>query len=187
MAFLEKINRLVNKLFMAMGGIAVLGVMLLATANVVLRLFGHPFSGSYEIIGFLGTAVIAFALGYTQRRKDHIVVDVVTNRYPAWLKRTIDIVRFPVEMVFFAVVGWQLFRLGCRIRDEGEVSETLKIIYHPFIFCVAAGFVCLTLNLLFDFCTVVFGPVKKPAAVPRAVTKRVEVLEEVGGISGEKI
>ena len=66
---------------MIIGGLAVLALMILATGNVVLRIFHAPFRGTYEIVGFLGAVVIAFALGYTQKRKDHIVVDILTERF----------------------------------------------------------------------------------------------------------
>jgi hypothetical protein len=33
---------------------------------------------------------------------------------------------------------------------SGEVSETLKVVYHPFVFGVAAGFGLLTLTCLLD-------------------------------------
>jgi len=184
--WLEKINRFFNKLFMVIGGLALLGVMLLATANVLFRMFHKPMSGSYEIVGFLGAAVIAFALGYTQRRKDHIVVDIISKKYPGWLRRSVDILRYPAEMTFFTIVGWHVFKLGMRIREEGEVSETLKIIFYPFIFCVAIGFASLALNLFFDFCLTIFGAAKAPADTVSDTSKQQDVLAEIGGISGEK-
>ncbi len=142
---------------MILGGIAVLGVMTLATVNVVLRIFKIPFSGAYEITGFLGAAVIAFALGYTQRRKDHIVVDIVSNKFPRWLARPLDIFKSSLEMVFFGIISWQVFLLAFKICRECEVSETLKIIYYPFIFCVGIGFASLALNLLVDLLTSIFN------------------------------
>ena len=54
---------------MALAGVAVIALMLLASGNVIMRMFGKPFSGTYELVGFLGALVIAFALGETQRRK----------------------------------------------------------------------------------------------------------------------
>ena len=36
------------------------------------------------------------------------------------------------------------------IMAAGEVSETLKIVYYPFVYCVAAGFCILTLTCLLD-------------------------------------
>ena len=48
-----------------------------------------------------------------------------------------------------------LLRIGIPGREEmimaaGEVSETLKVVYHPFVFGVAAGFCILTLTCLLD-------------------------------------
>jgi hypothetical protein len=54
-------------------------------------------------------------------------------------------------MVFFAVIAWVIFRWGMKIGGSGEVSETLKIAYYPFIYCVAVGFAFLCLTLLLDF------------------------------------
>ncbi len=40
---------------------------------------------------------------------------------------------------------------GMKIWESHEVSETLKVIYHPFIFCVSIGFAVLSLTLIVDF------------------------------------
>jgi TRAP-type C4-dicarboxylate transport system permease small subunit len=150
MNYLEKLNIYLNKILMILGGIAVLSLMTLATGNVVLRVFHIPFSGAYEIVSFLGALVIAFALGYTQKRKDHIVVDILTDKFPKKLNRFLDGVNYCITLVFFSIVTWQIFVWGMKIWESREVSETLKIIYYPFIFSVALGFGVLSLTLLID-------------------------------------
>lgn len=150
MRLLLAVRNFVDLVLMILGGVAVLGLMGVATANVVLRFLKVPWAGAPEMVGFLGAVVIAFALGYTQRRKDHIVVDIVSNKFPAWLARPIDIVRYIAEMVFFGIISRQLFVLAFRYREMGEVSETLQIVFYPFVICVAAGFAALALNLLVD-------------------------------------
>jgi TRAP-type C4-dicarboxylate transport system permease small subunit len=150
MKYLEKLNVFLNKLLMILGGIAVLALMTLATGNVVLRVFGLPYRGAYEIVSFLGAVVIAFALGFTQKRKDHIVVDILTEKFPKKLSKVLDGINYSVTMVFFAIVTWQIFIWGMKIWESREVSETLKVIYHPFIFAVCAGFAVLTLTLFLD-------------------------------------
>ena len=50
-------------------------------ATCCLRIFRMPYRGAYEIVSFLGAVVTAFALGYTQKRKSHIVVDILTETY----------------------------------------------------------------------------------------------------------
>ena len=108
----------------------------------------HPDRGAYEVVGFLGAIVIAFALGYTQKRKDHIVVDILTERFPKRVNRILDGINYLITTVFFAIVSWQLFVWGIKISKSGEVSETIKIIFHPFIYCVAVGFVVFSFSLL---------------------------------------
>jgi molybdopterin biosynthesis enzyme len=52
---------------------------------------------------------------------------------------------------FFVLVAWQVWVWGMKIRLSGEVSETLKVIYHPFVFMVAAGFAAAALTAFLDF------------------------------------
>jgi TRAP-type C4-dicarboxylate transport system permease small subunit len=150
MEYLEKLNLFLNKILLILGGVAVLALMTLATGNVVLRIFGVPYRGAYEIVSFFGAIVIAFALGYTQKRKDHIVVDILTERFPKKLNKVLDGVNYFITTIFFGVVAWQMFVWGFKIWESREVSETLKVIYHPFIFSVAFGFALLSLTLFLD-------------------------------------
>jgi len=149
---LDRLNIFLNRILMIIGGVAVLGLMSLATGNVILRFFFNaPYRGAYEVVGFLGAIVIAFALGYTQKRKGHIVVDILTERFPKRINRILDAINYFITMIFFAIVSWQIFVWGIKIAKSGEVSETIKIIFHPFVYCVAIGFLVFSLTLLNDF------------------------------------
>jgi TRAP-type C4-dicarboxylate transport system permease small subunit len=150
MEFLERLNRMLNEWLLVIGGAAVLALMALATGNVLLRIFGVPFRGAYEIVSFLGAVVTAFALGYTQKRKFNIVVDILSDKFPPGVKKFLDGVGYLIGLLFFAVVAWQILRWGMKIAASGEVSETLKIAYYPFVFCVALGFGVLALTLVID-------------------------------------
>lgn len=154
---LEKISHVLNKILMTVGAVAVLFLMSLATINVVLRIFGAPYRGTYELVGYSGAIVIAFALGYTQQLKDHIVVDILSQKFPTKLNRILDGLNYFVTMIFFAIVAWQVSVWGMKVLRAGEVMETLKAIYYPFIFAVAIGFGVLSLALLVDFLKNLFG------------------------------
>ena len=152
MSYLEKINIFLNKILMVLGGAAVLLMMAIATVNVILRYpFKMPWPGAYEVVGFLGAIVIAFALGYTQKRKDHIVVDILTEKFPKRVNRILDGTNYLITTIFFALVSWQIFVFGTKIFRSGEVSETLKIMFHPVIFSVSLGFAVFSLTLALDF------------------------------------
>jgi TRAP-type C4-dicarboxylate transport system permease small subunit len=150
MIILDKIDDLLGRILLALSGAAVLALMLLATGNVVLRIFHVPFRGTYEIVSFLGAIGVAFALASTQRGRGHIVVDIFSSHYPRPVKRFVDTLSAAISALFFVIVAWQVLVWGGRIMAAGEVSETLKVVYHPFIFGVAAGFGLLTLTCLLD-------------------------------------
>jgi TRAP-type C4-dicarboxylate transport system permease small subunit len=147
---LERLSELLRRGMMIAGGVSLLALTLLATANVALRIFQVPVGGAYEVVSFLGAIVTAGALGYTQKRKDHIVVDILSDRFPAPVKRVLDRVSYVLILAFFSVVSWQTFVYGVRLLRTGELSETLKIAYHPFVFLVGFGFAVLALTVLLD-------------------------------------
>jgi len=156
MKHLEALNKFLNYFLMVLGAISVLGLMVLATGNVVLRMVHIPFRGTYEIVSFLGACVIAFALGYTQQTKSNIVVDILSEKFPPALANMLDRVVHLVLMVFFGVVAWQVYVYAMKLVESHEVSETLKVIYYPFVFCVALGFAALAFTGLVDFVKTMF-------------------------------
>ncbi len=150
MKTIEKINNLLGRILLVLSGAAVITLMLLATGNVVLRIFHVPYRGTYEIVSFLGAIGVAFALASTQRGRGHIVVDIISSHYPQPVKRLVDALSAGISALFFGIVAWQVFVWGTRVMAGGEVSETLKIVYHPFVFGVAVGFGVLCLTCLLD-------------------------------------
>lgn len=151
MEFLIKVRNALNWIMVVLGGISVLMLMIIATGNVCMRIFQFPFRGAYEIVSFLGAVTIAFSLGYTQMRKSHIVVDILSETFPVRMKRILDGIGYFLTMIFFAVIAWVIFRWGIRIAQSGELSETLKVIYYPFVFSVSIGFGFLSLTIVIDF------------------------------------
>jgi len=147
---LERLSELLRRVLMIAGGVALLSLTLLATMNVALRIFRVPVSGTYEVVSFLGAIVTAGALGYTQKRKDHIVVDILSDKFPAPVKRVLDRVSYALILVFFSIVSWQTFVYGKRLLVTREMSETLRIAYYPFVFIVSLGFAVLALTVLLD-------------------------------------
>lgn len=133
---------------MVVGGAALLLLVLLATGNVTMRMFGIPFAGTYEIVAFLGALVTAGALAHTQRRRDHIMVDIITDRFPPLLKRMLDAISDALAAGLFGIAAWQVSVWGGKLRESGELSETLQLKFYPFVYATAAGFALLTLVLV---------------------------------------
>jgi TRAP-type mannitol/chloroaromatic compound transport system permease small subunit len=53
-------------------------------------------------------------------------------------------------MVFFILVAWQVSVFATTIWKRGETSETLRIVYHPFIYVVAISCALLAFVLFVD-------------------------------------
>ena len=147
---LERFSAGLRKVLMVAGGVSLLALTLLATANVALRIFRVPVGGTYEVVSFLGAIVTAGALGFTQKRKDHIVVDILSDRFPGPVKAAVDRAGGALLFLLFSIVSWQTFVYGLRLLSTGERSETLKVAFYPFVFLVGFGFAVLALTILPD-------------------------------------
>ncbi len=124
-----------------------MAIMLLACANMVLRFLGYPLQGTFEILGFGGAFIAALALGGTQLKKGHIQVDIFYLG-SGLASIVVQVLGKLACILFFSLLALQMFKLGWLIKQSGELSETLHIIYYPVVFAVGLGFVLLVLVLL---------------------------------------
>ena len=146
-----RVNKFLNKLLTLTGGALLVGMILLTCANIFIRQFYIPIKGTFELMGYAGAVVTAFALGYTQFTNGHISVDVLVNTYPRPLKRLVSLINNGICCVFFAFTAWYVFLKALNLKSVGEISETLNIIYYPFAYAVAFGCLILALALFTDF------------------------------------
>jgi TRAP-type C4-dicarboxylate transport system permease small subunit len=151
MNYLMQFTEQLTKILTFLAGLILVVMVLLTCANIVFRLFWVPISGTYELMGFSGALLTAFALAHTQVKKGHIAVDVLVNVFPPKTRWVITAVNNGMCAMFFVLAGWQLVIKANTLRTTGEVTETLRIIYYPFTYAVALGCIVLALILLSDF------------------------------------
>lgn len=151
METLEKIRVTLNSWFIWIAGAALLLMTGVACANMIMRPLGFPLKGAYELVGFLGAMVVSFALGYSQSTRSHIAVDIMARWYSKGMRRIIQGINSFLCSAFFLLVAWRVAVHGTTIWARGETSETLKIIYYPFIYAVALCSFLLALVLFTDF------------------------------------
>lgn len=139
----------------AVAALAIIIMMVLTCADVVLRFFGHPILGTYEIIGFLGSVVVSFSLAYTSIEKGHVSVEILIERLPERLQHFIDGVGSSISAVLFGLLAWQSAVYALEIKRSGEVSMTLQMPIYPFLLGIAVGcgllFVVLILDMFRSF------------------------------------
>ena len=150
MRALEKISRALNRLLVFIGGFFLVSMIVLACANIFSRLVWVPIRGTFELMGYFGAVVTAFALGYTQIHKGHIAVDVLVNTFSKQTRRIIHIINHLIAAGFFGLAAWQISIKATTLLRTGEVTETLRMIYYPFTYAVALGCIVLALVLVTD-------------------------------------
>lgn len=150
MAFLDKLSRYLNRVFLIAGGCFLVAMILVTCGNIFFRIVWLPVRGTFELMGFFGAIVASFALGYTQIERGHIAVDILITRFSRTTRRFLDFFNSLICMIFFALAAWQIAAWGNTIWKTGEVSETLQIPYYPFVFGAALGFGLLSFVLLTD-------------------------------------
>jgi TRAP-type C4-dicarboxylate transport system permease small subunit len=150
MARIQKELTRMSTLFNALAGAAVVVMMLLTCADVLLRLMRHPIPGTYELVGFLGTLIVSFALALTSLEKGHIAVEILMEKLPPRVQVGIETVTSLIGASLFGLLTWQSLIYAADMRQSGEVSVTLTMPIYPFIYGIAAGSAMLVLVLLAD-------------------------------------
>lgn len=156
MGALKRINEFLNNAFALVGGIALVSMMAIACVNMAMRLAGNPISAAFELVGYFGALTVSLPLGYAQIKKSHIAVDILSSHFSPAVRAVIKGIGLALGTVFFCVAAWQLASHAETLRMAGEVSETLRLPYYPFIYGVAAGCLLMTFCMLVDFLTTLF-------------------------------
>lgn len=150
MLLLERWIHVASRGISYIAGLSVISMMLLICSDVVLRYFGHPIPGTYEIVGFLGAVVISFAMAYTSVEKSHIAVDILVQRLSRRTQAILEGITSLFSFVLFGIITRQCQIYAMELRHSGEVSLTLGLPVYPVVVGIAIGCGFLCIVLLFD-------------------------------------
>lgn len=151
METLNRISQILNQVLVWIAACFLGGMIFITCANIILRLVWVPLRGTFELMGYFGAIVTAFALGYTQIHRSHIAVDILVLRFPKRTRKMLNGINYLACAAFFAVVSWQVAKYATTLWETGEVTETLRFAYYPFTYGVSLGCVVLAFSLLVDF------------------------------------
>ena len=151
MTVLDRISHYLNQVLMLIAGLSLIAMIFLTCANIFLRVIWIPIMGTFELMGYFGAVLTAFALGYTQIKKGHIAVDIVVLGFSKTAQKVLNGINDLICMAFFAIVARQIAIYAGTLWRTGEITETLRIVYYPFTYAVALGCAILSLVFLTDF------------------------------------
>ncbi len=126
---------------------ALVAMMLLGTANVVLRIFDSPILGTVDIISLLGAAVIFFAWAHTEEERAHISIDLIVARLPVRAQAIIDSITGLLSIVICFLLTWQTWVYGMGLLASGEKTATLQLPFYPLV--LGCSVCCGILGLVF--------------------------------------
>jgi TRAP-type C4-dicarboxylate transport system permease small subunit len=133
------------------GGLALVIMTLLISADVLGRMLKHPIAATYDLVGLLNGVLVAFAMAYTYAVKGHVAVELLTHRLPARARAVLAAIVSLMSGVFFAILIWQLIVYGTGLLRTGEASMTVGIPLFPFVFGIAFGLVPLCVLIIIEF------------------------------------
>jgi TRAP-type C4-dicarboxylate transport system permease small subunit len=154
--FMELIFRL-SKWSNGIAGIALPFIMLITVTDVILRFFGKPIAGTFELVAYTGALVIGFSIPLTSWERGHIYVDVVVQKLPLLSQRILNAVTRLSGIVLFLLIGWNLIKFGRDLSQSGEVSPTLQMPFYPIVYAVGASCLIQCLVLFADIVKIFRG------------------------------
>lgn len=126
------------------------GAMLLTVGNIIVRQFGSPFGGTAEVVGYCSATLTALALVYSQKRKSHIAIDILSSHFNKRARAWVQGVGFLIGTVIFVMSAWQIFARAIKMQSSGILSDTLQIIYYPFLWVLGVCVVFFAVRVLID-------------------------------------
>ena len=143
------IDRLIDVVKL-LGGVALVGMMALTTADVIFRYFGHPIFGAVEIVTFLATILLACAMPMTHAEKGHVGVDLVVRLLSRRGQAVNDAITGLLAFILFVLVCWQCTLYAQTMKKTGEVSMSLEFPNYIFVYVVAVAFGVLCLVIFVE-------------------------------------
>lgn len=144
----SKLVQYLNKCSLVIAGLVLLFMLFLTVLNTLMTFLGFPIKGSFELLGFGGAILGGLALGPTQAQDGHIRVTLFDGMWGTQATRVIQIISLFLSIFLFGVLGVKLVELAFSLYEFEELSQTLNIIFYPFVAIVALGVFLLVLNLL---------------------------------------
>lgn len=155
-AFLETMSSII-KVMNVIAGIALTFIVLLTVCDVVMRAFGSPILGVYEIVAMAGGVVIGFVAPYTSWIRGHIFMDFVLQKLSAGSRKIVNIGTRCVGIALFLMISWNVIKIAANFHDVGEISNTLQIPLYPIASGVGFCFFVLAVVLFCDIVKILEG------------------------------
>ena len=87
--------------------------------------FNSPTIWAWDINIQLFALVVFMSGGYTLLKNGHVNIDVLYSRLSPRGQALLDIITFPIFLIFMGVLVWKLGGMAVQSVEEGEVMSTI--------------------------------------------------------------
>ncbi len=130
-------------------GVAAMFLMMIITTVDVLgaKLFLSPLYGALDFMAIAQMIAISFAAAAALIVGRHVQVEFFMMLLPERVAAVIDSIVNILSIILFALIVWRLLVFGYEQNLDGEVSTTLRIPLHPFVY--GAALACIPVCLVY--------------------------------------
>lgn len=132
--------------FTYISGGAVFVMILVTTADVLLRIFNIGITGAYDIVRIAGVTSIAFALPYVTAVKGHVAIEFFYHYFSFIGRIILDSLFRLITLSLFGILIYRNILYSITLFKSAQVMPTLKIpvFWIPIIIAVSFTLVCIT-------------------------------------------
>lgn len=121
------------------GGLAMLSMLGVVTANIVMRPFGGTIRGTVEVSGYLCALAVGLCMPAAQTVGSHIAAGVWVPSLPRIVRLAQKAASSLISAALLALVARELFAIAAYAHDMGEYIEGFDISYYGMALGFAAG------------------------------------------------
>lgn len=143
-------------------GAAIVLMMVLSTTDVFLRfcvtLYStfqwsfleslRPLPGTYDLVALFGSVAAAFAMAHTTVESGHVSVRLLVRKLTKKNQIRLKFFTDTLSGTLFGVLSWRCILYARDLKESGEVSMTLQLPFHPFVYLLAFASLAVTLVFL---------------------------------------
>lgn len=141
----ERVLRWLVNALAAVAGAFLLLMVLITSADVVLRGFSVSLPGAYDLVKIAAAMTVAAALPYTTAIKGHVAIEFFFHKLGRTGRIVVDAFMRLGGMALFGLLAWGCVDYGNSLRATGEVSMTLQlpVFWVPYVLAVSCVLVVL--------------------------------------------
>jgi TRAP-type C4-dicarboxylate transport system permease small subunit len=147
----------VSRVMQGFAGVALVFMMSLTTCDVIMRIFGRPIIGTYEMVALSGGIVIGFSVPITSWLRGQVFVDFFYQKFPKASQRWLNVCTRIMGILLFLIIGINLLKMAGNLRRAAEVTLTLQLPFYPVCYGIGFAFLVQILVLITDIIKIFRG------------------------------